>query len=71
MFESFFGRDGNHGGFSNFGFGFEDDDLMWFFQRGVWKRLLNGKNFGKFKMGFDDDDDYGFVSILEGEWVKV
>ena len=55
MFESFFGKGhGKHGGFGNFGFGFDDDDDG-FFGGGF------GKGFGGFK-----DDDFGFGEFEKG-----
>ena len=59
MFNSFFGRS-NHGGFGNFGFGFDDDDDDFF-----GKDFGMGKKFGGFKMGFDDDD-FGFGGDFGG-----
>ena len=67
MFESFFGR-GKHGGFGNFGFGFDDDDDDDFFGKGGFGGM--GKNFGGFKMGFDDDD-FGFGGGFGGSGTSV
>jgi curved DNA-binding protein CbpA len=62
MFESFFGRHrGKHGGFGNFGFGFDDDDDDDFFGKGFGIK----NNFDGFKMGFDDDD-FGFGGDFGG-----
>ena len=60
MFEDFFGKiHGKHGGFGNFGFGFDDDEDDFF-----------GGGFG-FGKGFGFKDDFGFSNDFGGAGTSV
>ena len=60
MFEDFFGKiHGKHGGFGNFGFGFNDDEDDFF-----------GGGFG-FGKGFGFKDDFGFSNDFGGAGTSV